>query len=58
MARTPAGDRQTITAAQTVLATGGYGGLFADTTSPRGARGQAMAMVARLPKAVLAWASK
>lgn len=48
VARTPAGDRQTITAAQTVLATGGYGGLFADTTSPRGARGQAMAMVARL----------
>lgn len=46
--RTPAGDRQTITARQTVLATGGYGGLFADTTSPLGTRGQAMAMVARL----------
>lgn len=48
VARNAFGVRHTITARQTVLATGGYGGLFADTTSPRGARGQAMAMVARL----------
>lgn len=48
IARNAFGVRHTITANQTVLATGGYGGLFADTTSPRGALGQAMAMVARL----------
>ncbi len=48
LARDAAGTRHTLTAGQTVLATGGYGGLFADTTSPRGATGQAMAMVARL----------
>lgn len=48
LARDSFGIRHVVTARQTVLATGGYGGLFADTTSPRGARGQAMAMAARL----------
>jgi L-aspartate oxidase len=48
VARDAYGRRHELIAAQTVLATGGYGGLFADTTSPRGATGQAMAMVSRL----------
>ncbi|QNL19228.1 L-aspartate oxidase [Hyphobacterium sp. CCMP332] len=48
VARDAYGRRHELIAAQTVLATGGYGGLFADTTSPRGATGQAMAMAARL----------
>ncbi|WP_421792409.1 L-aspartate oxidase [Hyphobacterium sp.] len=42
--RDPAGERDDLQAAHTVLATGGYGGLFADTTSPQGATGSAIAM--------------
>ncbi|WP_300532601.1 L-aspartate oxidase [Maricaulis sp.] len=48
LARGPQGDTTAITAAHTVLATGGAGGLFALTTTPAGAQGQAMAMAARL----------
>jgi L-aspartate oxidase len=48
IARDSDGCRHGILAENTVLAMGGYGGLFADTTSPRGATGQAMAMAARL----------
>jgi L-aspartate oxidase len=48
IARDPDGQKHTILADNTVLAMGGYGGLFAHTTSPRGATGQALAMAARL----------
>jgi len=48
MARDDDDVQHIINAGQTVLATGGYGGLFADTTCPHGATGQAMAMAARL----------
>lgn len=48
LARTPDGDTHPIAAAATLLATGGAGGLFALTTTPAGAQGQAMAMAARL----------
>ena len=48
VARDIHGVRHMVRAKQTVFATGGYGGLFADTTSPSGATGQAMAMVERL----------
>lgn len=48
VARAPGGNLERIHAAQTVLATGGAGGLFALTTTPAGAQGQAMAMAGRL----------
>lgn len=48
IARDSNGNRHTMLAEKIVLAMGGYGGLFADTTSPRGATGQAIAMAARL----------
>lgn len=48
IARDSDGNRHSILSGNTVLAMGGYGGLFADTTSPRGATGQALAMAARL----------
>lgn len=47
-ARASDGRIERIHAAQTVLATGGAGGLFALTTTPAGAQGQAMAMAGRL----------
>ena len=52
IARDPAGARHEIHAGQTVLALGGAGGLFALTTTPPGAQGQAMAMAARLGAAI------
>ncbi|MHA6289314.1 L-aspartate oxidase [Maricaulis sp. CAU 1757] len=48
LATTSDGRHQRIEAAHTVLAMGGAGGLFALTTTPAGAQGQAMAMAARL----------
>ena len=42
------GATETIEAGATILAMGGAGGLFASTTTPAGAQGQAMAMAARL----------
>jgi L-aspartate oxidase len=44
----PDGDEHTLRANNTILAMGGAGGLFALTTTPAGAQGQAMAMAARL----------
>lgn len=48
LARTADGRLERLEAAETVLAMGGIGGLFEVTTNPRSARGQAMAMAARL----------
>lgn len=48
LAAGPDGETQAIQATNTILATGGAGGLFALTTTPVGAQGQAMAMAARL----------
>ncbi|WP_417468763.1 L-aspartate oxidase [Maricaulis sp.] len=48
MARDPEGGIHPILADDTILAMGGAGGLFALTTTPAGAQGQAMAMAARL----------
>ena len=48
LARSPDGRCHTIPASHTILATGGAGGLFAQTTTPGSAQGQAMAMSARL----------
>ncbi|WP_417482665.1 L-aspartate oxidase [Maricaulis sp.] len=48
IARSPTGETVEILAEETVLAMGGAGGLFALTTTPAGAQGQAMAMAARL----------
>lgn len=47
-AETPAGETVDLLATDTVLALGGAGGLFALTTTPAGAQGQAMAMAARI----------
>jgi len=46
------GRRETLAADETLLAMGGAGGLFALTTTPAGAQGQAMAMAARLGAAI------
>ncbi len=46
LAQTSAGDRVEITAAATLLATGGVGGLYAATTNPRQALGEGMALAA------------
>jgi L-aspartate oxidase len=48
LAEGPDGETETILAEETVLAMGGAGGLFALTTTPASAQGQAMAMAARL----------
>ncbi|SDL76145.1 L-aspartate oxidase [Maricaulis salignorans] len=48
IARSPTGETLEIQADETILAMGGAGGLFALTTTPAGAQGQAMAMAARL----------
>lgn len=48
LARDPDGEIHTIEADETILAMGGAGGLFALTTTPASAQGQAMAMAARL----------
>lgn len=48
IARSPGGAIHEILADETILAMGGAGGLFALTTTPAGAQGQAMAMAARL----------
>ncbi|WP_339747778.1 L-aspartate oxidase [uncultured Maricaulis sp.] len=48
IARSPTGETVEIQADETILAMGGAGGLFALTTTPAGAQGQAMAMAARL----------
>ena len=48
LARSPDGLTEAIEADATILAMGGAGGLFALTTTPAGAQGQAMAMAARL----------
>ena len=48
LATGPDGETETIEANATILAMGGAGGLFALTTTPAGAQGQAMAMAARL----------
>ncbi|MBO6765885.1 L-aspartate oxidase [Maricaulis sp.] len=48
LARSPDGQTEAIEAGATILAMGGAGGLFALTTTPAGAQGQAMAMAARL----------
>lgn len=47
-ARDAQGIVRDVPAAHTVLATGGYGGIFAHTTSPSGAIGSAMAMAHRI----------
>ena len=52
LARTADGKRVEICAEHTILAMGGAGGLFALTTTPAGAQGQAMAMAARLGAAI------
>jgi L-aspartate oxidase len=44
----PDGGLQPVSGDQTVLATGGYGGLYTYTTSPPGATGSALAMAHRL----------
>lgn len=48
IASDPNGIAHTIEASETLLAMGGAGGLFALTTTPAGAQGQAMAMASRL----------
>lgn len=48
IARSMTGETVEIIADNTILAMGGVGGLFALTTTPAGAQGQAMAMAARL----------
>jgi L-aspartate oxidase len=48
LAQAPDGRTEAIEAEATILAMGGAGGLFALTTTPAGAQGQAMAMAARL----------
>ena len=48
LARDPEGAIHPILADETILALGGAGGLFALTTTPAGAQGQAMTMAARL----------
>ena len=48
IARSPTGESVEILADETILAMGGAGGLFALTTTPAGAQGQAMAMAGRL----------
>ncbi|WP_297737068.1 FAD-binding protein, partial [uncultured Maricaulis sp.] len=48
VAQGPDGQTETLTADATLLAMGGAGGLFALTTTPAIAQGQAMAMAARL----------
>ncbi|WP_203293071.1 L-aspartate oxidase [Maricaulis parjimensis] len=48
VAQSPDGRTETIEADATILAMGGAGGLFALTTTPSGAQGQAMVMAARL----------
>jgi L-aspartate oxidase len=48
LARSPDGEIHQVLADETILAMGGAGGLFALTTTPAGAQGQAMAMAARL----------
>jgi L-aspartate oxidase len=48
LAHGPDGQAETVEAGATILAMGGAGGLFALTTTPAGAQGQAMAMAARL----------
>ena len=47
-AKAPDGRTEAIETKATILAMGGAGGLFALTTTPAGAQGQAMAMAARL----------
>jgi len=46
--QTPDGSSVSFHAEHTILAMGGAGGLFATTTTPAGAQGQAMVMAARL----------
>jgi len=48
LAQAPDGCTEAIETEATILAMGGAGGLFALTTTPAGAQGQAMAMAARL----------
>lgn len=48
LARRPDGALERTEARETVLAMGGAGGLFETATSPKGARGQAMAMAHRI----------
>ena len=48
IAEAPDGALESVDAEHTILAMGGAGGLFALTTTPAGAQGQAMAMAARL----------
>lgn len=43
----PNGEAMTIPTARVVLATGGIGGLFCDSTNPRGSQGQGLALAAR-----------
>ncbi|MEE2567460.1 L-aspartate oxidase [Hyphobacterium marinum] len=53
LARRPDGTLDRLEAAETVLAMGGAGGLYETTTSPKGARGQAMAMAHRIGADIL-----
>ncbi len=48
LVRDPAGTAHEIRVDETILAMGGAGGLFALTTTPAGAQGQAMAMASRI----------
>lgn len=43
----PKGEAMTIPTARVVLATGGIGGLFSDSTNPRASQGQGLALAAR-----------
>lgn len=43
----PGGEAMTIATSRVVLATGGIGGLFADSTNPRASMGQGLALAAR-----------
>jgi L-aspartate oxidase len=43
----PSGDEVVVEAGAVILATGGFGGLFARTTTPAGARGAGIALAAR-----------
>ncbi len=52
LVRNTDGRSETLRASHTILATGGYGGLFADTTSPAGATGAPIAMAARIGAAI------
>jgi L-aspartate oxidase len=43
----PTGEAMTIATSRVVLATGGIGGLFSDSTNPRASQGQGLALAAR-----------